>query len=325
MLFQGYLMQTQIHLENTFYNMAKLIPKPSVLLCDRGVMDGSAYIDDETWAALLKRFDMDETTIRDTRYDAVLHMVTAAIGATEHYSLETNLTRTESTDEAAVLDNSVRKAWSKHEKQIVIGNETGFEEKLQRVVNHVNQIVGLPVVTTKKVRKYCIEPLGDDFTFPVPTQRAEVEKVYLRTTRDPETFYTFVRRRTQGAIHSYGQTTCKFENGERVEVKRIIQAREYSTAVLQRRDPRRHVVKQHRFSFYWKGRFYEIHQFLEPSVTHNLLHAHLRDGNEDVPLPDFIKVVTDVTDDDTYSAYRLSKLAQDENPNLSSVDVSDDD
>lgn len=39
-------MKTQIHLEDVFEELAKNEGKTSVLLCDRGLMDGSAYVSD---------------------------------------------------------------------------------------------------------------------------------------------------------------------------------------------------------------------------------------------------------------------------------------
>ena len=38
-LWQANLLRTQLHLEDTFYNLATSVGKPAVLLCDRGSMD----------------------------------------------------------------------------------------------------------------------------------------------------------------------------------------------------------------------------------------------------------------------------------------------
>lgn len=46
---QTNLLKTQMHLEDTFYSLAEGTSKPSVLLCDRGTMDGSAYISKSMW------------------------------------------------------------------------------------------------------------------------------------------------------------------------------------------------------------------------------------------------------------------------------------
>jgi predicted ATPase len=50
---QTSLLKTQIHLEDIFTEIAnnesKELGKPAVVLCDRGVLDGSAYVSEEVW------------------------------------------------------------------------------------------------------------------------------------------------------------------------------------------------------------------------------------------------------------------------------------
>ncbi len=48
-----YLCRTQMQLESSFENYASATQQPSVILCDRGIMDGSAYIPVEAWETLL--------------------------------------------------------------------------------------------------------------------------------------------------------------------------------------------------------------------------------------------------------------------------------
>lgn len=43
--FQANLLFTQMHLEDTLTDIAKSLGVPAVILCDRGTMDGSAYLD----------------------------------------------------------------------------------------------------------------------------------------------------------------------------------------------------------------------------------------------------------------------------------------
>ena len=49
-----------------------------VLLIDRGLLDGKAFVDAGSWQALMDDMQMNELVVRDRRYDAVLHLVTAA-------------------------------------------------------------------------------------------------------------------------------------------------------------------------------------------------------------------------------------------------------
>lgn len=56
-----------------------------VVLIDRGLMDGSAYVSKSQWQALMDDMGVSTVQIRDNRYDAIIHMVTAADGASEFY------------------------------------------------------------------------------------------------------------------------------------------------------------------------------------------------------------------------------------------------
>lgn len=74
-------MRTQMSLEDAFGELARNEGLPSVILCDRGLMDGSAYVSEELWQAVLDEIGLTPMQLRDKRYDSVIHMVTAADGA----------------------------------------------------------------------------------------------------------------------------------------------------------------------------------------------------------------------------------------------------
>lgn len=74
--------------------MAKNENLPSVVLCDRGLVDGSAYVSEELWSAVMDEVGMSNTQLRDKRYDGIIHMVTAADGAESFYN-KTNEARYE--------------------------------------------------------------------------------------------------------------------------------------------------------------------------------------------------------------------------------------
>lgn len=303
--FQRKLLRTQLHLEDTFFELAMLSGKPSVLLCDRGTMDGSAYMAPAEWEELLRAEGTDNVALRDARYNAVLHLVTAAIGAEKYYTLENNVARTESPEQAAEVDRKLQLAWVGHPRLLVFDNSTDFEGKLQRIVDTVSQLVGLPS-SKKSFRKYVLGAQPELCALPVRAELFTVEKVYLRTERKSERDYTFVRRRMQGKLASHGFTSVRHIGGQRVEVKRIISAREYSTAVAQRADPARHVVRLQRASFLWENCYFEVYSYQEPWAGMNVLLCQVADHSFDVPLPPWLDVRVEVTHDDTFSAYHIS-------------------
>jgi len=74
-------MKLQMSLEDIFTDLAVNSGEKSLVLCDRGVMDGSAYIEPSLWQALLDEVGFSVVHLRDRRYESVIHLVTAAKGA----------------------------------------------------------------------------------------------------------------------------------------------------------------------------------------------------------------------------------------------------
>lgn len=79
--FQINIMKMQMTLEDIFIEIALDAGQETIIICDRGVMDGSAYTSEHMWQALLDETGWSTIQLRDKRYEAVLHMVTAADGA----------------------------------------------------------------------------------------------------------------------------------------------------------------------------------------------------------------------------------------------------
>ena len=101
---QKTLLQLQIALEDTFIQIARTVRlatgKKVVLLMDRGLCDGEAYVSKEAWQAIMDDMNLSIVNIRENRYDAVIHLVTAADGAEAFYSKANNQARFENAEQA---------------------------------------------------------------------------------------------------------------------------------------------------------------------------------------------------------------------------------
>ena len=142
--FQRGIVEVQIALERAFFAFAGASGEASVLLLDRGIPDGAAYLPEPAWEELLGELGLVHRDLRDARYDAVIHLMTAAIGAEEHYGIQTNAVRYETLEEARVVDERLRRAWLGHPSLSVIDNATDFETKMRRVLLAVCDVVGVP-------------------------------------------------------------------------------------------------------------------------------------------------------------------------------------
>jgi predicted ATPase len=120
--FQINLMKAQMILEDVFLETALNADQKAVIICDRGVMDGQAYVTEQVWQALLDETAWSTIQLRDRRYEGVVHMETAANGAEKFYTGENNVARYESVEEARVLDRKLIDAWTGHPHFFLIDN-----------------------------------------------------------------------------------------------------------------------------------------------------------------------------------------------------------
>lgn len=145
LLFQKILMKMQMALEESFVEIGQMVrANDVVILIDRGLLDGSAYVSKENWQALLDDTGCNLVTLRDNRYDAVLHMVTAADGAAEFYAAINNEARYESVEEAIEKDKKLREAYIGHQRWFMVGNSPGqnFNQKIDVAKQHIQTFLG---------------------------------------------------------------------------------------------------------------------------------------------------------------------------------------
>mmetsp|Transcript_12386 Transcript_12386/g.29410 ORF Transcript_12386/g.29410 Transcript_12386/m.29410 type:complete len:405 (+) Transcript_12386:208-1422(+) len=317
---QNSVLDVQLSLEDSLEKVLKARGKPAVLLCDRGPMDGKAYLSDEKWKTILNERGVTEADLRDKRYNAVFHMVTAADGASAFYTLENNQARTETPEQAVDLDRRTQRCWLGHAHMYVLDNSTDFESKLQRLVNIVSGLVGLPTNLSRRSAKYLLRKRPTAASFPrgVDFHCFEVEKVYLVVQDDESGGYSFIRKRItfnenesrQGSTYQLTDVTKK--GGEIFETKRIISQREYNTS-FRSRDPSRHIVRQERISFLYKLQSFTIHIYNTPSAGLCILHAQVENSdNKDpvVELPEFLDIdrLLGKKDESDYGSYALSAV-----------------
>lgn len=144
--FQFFLMMIQMSLEDSLLGIARNTNPDSnvVMLCDRGTMDGRAYIEKPLWEQIMTEHDFNIQKIRDQRYDLVIHITTAANGAEDFYSDKTNAARHESMDFARFIDRRLQEAWIDHPHFVQINNNfASFEEKIDSCINTVYKYLGL--------------------------------------------------------------------------------------------------------------------------------------------------------------------------------------
>jgi CYTH domain-containing protein/predicted ATPase len=288
-----------------------------VFLYDRGLLTGSAYMEDlhtKTNIALFENLvirpaGFDGLEDIRSRYDGVIHMVTAAIGAEHAYTTENNTARRESLGEAVLLDHKTRSCWLGQAHLSVIENEDdggealSFEGKLNKVVGEVFSILGYPqpVEIEDKYRLLDFNPdrIPADVQFVV----IPIEQVYLVSEHDER-----VRTRGNDVSRSYYHT-IKMPNkgGGRIEIERLIKQRE-AEDLLTRKNDKLFPIKKKRHCFLYQGQYFEVDVF-EGNLTGLVLCEREKTShNEQTNVPDFLGSYEDVSDDPSYKNKALASL-----------------
>jgi len=297
---QSQLLKLQLSLENTFNAAAQLSSKPTIILCDRGTMDSSAFLSDYAWQALLDENGWTTVGLRDKRYDAVIHLVTAANGAEKAYTLANNAARTETPEQARIIDDRLIAAWTGHPHLRIIDNSTDFDTKIHRVIESLSRVVGIPEPVEIE-RKYLVRKVNKILA---PYEVVEIEQTYLKTC---DGTHARIRKRGQNGSYTYFHTTKKtIGPGHRIEEERQISPREYA-GFLASADPDLHPINKTRTCFLWNSQYYELDHFIAPCPGLILLEAEIETLSQAVAIPPWIDVEREVTTESEYSNYSLAK------------------
>lgn len=305
--FQIQVAKVQMALEDAFYLMAKQSSRPTIVVCDRGVMDGKAYLDDQGFELVLDELKESVVSMRDRRYDAVLHLTTAAKG-TAFYSTENNQTRLETVEEAIEIDKKTMQAWLGATNHFVIDNSTDFTAKVRRVVDRICSIVNVPT-TKARTRKFLLSSSVDiqatqKFLKESNLAIAEfsLEVIYL-TTIEPNVSLR-VRKRGQFGSYFYTHQAIFTKADEKTGyyiitsvIERQISAREYVNFMKQA-DPDYAPVSKNLITLQWNGSLYELHIVLNYPI--NIVEIKCETYEEKINFPPFFRIEKEVTNDFKY-------------------------
>ena len=295
-------LELQLGFEDRFMRMAAECHEPTIVVCDRGAMDISAYMQPEMWKEITAAVGTSTPELRQ-RYDAVLHLVSAADGAEQFYTTANNAVRYEQMNEeglrmARELDKKVIKAWTGHPHLRVINNHEDFNKKLNRVILEISHVLGLPQPIIEE-RKYIVELIGE---IPDCTE-SDIIQTYL--VAEPGCEIRLRRRGWQGSFVNVHTTKKRTENNKVLETERQVSNSLYES-LLQQADPYRQSIRKHRKSFIWKGQYFELDTYYEPVDHLMILETKGVADQESVKFPPFIRVIEDITGNKRYYNYNLA-------------------
>jgi CYTH domain-containing protein/predicted ATPase len=297
-------LEIQLALEDKFLRMAQECEQPCLIVCDRGAMDISAYMAPKTWEEITRSVGTSTPELRE-RYDAVLHLVSAADGAEQYYTTANNAQRYEQMNEeglriARSLDKKVIHAWTGHPHLRVINNHDDFDCKMNRVIKEISNVLGLPQPIVEE-RKYIVELTG---SLPEDGILSEITQTYLLAEPGTE---VRLRKRGWDQKQVYVHTTKKkISASEELVTERQINNSLYEM-MLGLADPTRHTIQKLRNSFIWKGQYFEVDTYQNQLQGLVILETKGIVEGEPVKFPPFLNVIKDVTGNEEYYNYNLAK------------------
>lgn len=302
--YQKCQLRLQQEKEKVFEYAAKTMDSEKILIvCDRGALDNKAYMTDAEFALVLNYIGANEVELRDG-YDAVFHLVTAAKGAQEFYTTANNTARTESVEEAAKLDDKLIAAWTGHPHLRIIDNTQGFEEKMKHLIAEIASFLGEPEPYEIE-RKFLIEYPDIKLLESLPNcEKVEIIQTYLKTDNGDE---VRIRQRGSKGNYIYFETCKKTISGlKRVEIERRLTKDEYLEKLMDA-DPTKKPIRKDRYCLADGNQYFEIDIY--PFWTDKaIVEIELSDPNEDIRFPKILKMIREVTEDDSFKNSSLAKL-----------------
>ena len=302
--YQTYQLKLQIEKEKIYEEASKKLNSKKVLIvCDRGALDNKAYMTELDFSIALATINKNEIELRDN-YGAIFHLVTAAKGAAEFYTLENNKARTETLDQARELDDKIISAWTGHPHLRVIDNESNFEGKMKKLITEISNYLGEPEPYEVE-RKYLIEYPDIKWLETNPKcQKIEIIQTYLNSSQNEE---IRIRQRGLNGNYIYFQTTKKTVSGlKRIEIEKRLSQEEY-LKLLMEADTTRKQIRKTRYCLMYKNQYFEIdiYPFWKDKA---IAEIEISDENSKIIFPKEIKVIKEVTEEETYKNKELAKL-----------------
>lgn len=304
LIFQKALMSLQKSREEIYYQAAREMKKEKVLIvCDRGFLDSKAYLSELQFQYILKDINANEIELRDN-YDAVFHLVTAAKGAEEFYTLENNAARSEGIHEAKILDDKLIAAWTGHPHFRIIDNSTDFNDKMKRLISEISSFLGEPEPFEIE-RKYLIEYPDLKKLENLPNcEKVDIIQTYLISEDNSE---IRIRQRGKNGNYIYYKTIKKkISDIKRLELEKRLTKEEYLD-LLMNADPDYRQIRKTRYCLTYDKLYYEIDIF--PFWKDKaMMEIELNSEDDKISIPPFIKVIDEVTDDENYKNKSLAKI-----------------
>jgi hypothetical protein len=321
---QEYILDLQIQNEKFLKQVARKTVernrRPLIISHDRGLLDGLAYVSDQSifLKLLASRGLSKDEILLNGHYTVATHLVTAAIGVPEFFSNNNNAFRTETLEEAQILDPKLQEVPKEHPNYEIIGNlmpdnsKKPFDIKMNELSHAVFSRLQYPAAVQKQ-RRWILNK--KDFSLElfaekkIPINKSDVTQTYILPKGDTDWDDERVRLRvSQNGYPFYFYTKKKRTEDpqERFRTEVLIDERKYRKLLINR-DFDRAQVKKELNAFIWKDQVFTLAVYENPKV--NYVKLELEGSRiETFIAPDFLPDLQEVTNDPQYKEHNMSLL-----------------
>ena len=302
--YQKVQMELQLTKERLFEKAARTMKGEKILIvCDRGAIDNRAYMNDEEFAAVLREVGKTEEELLES-YDAVFHLVSAAKGAEEFYTLANNAARYESVSQAVEMDDRLIRAWKGSPRHYVIDNSVELREKLKKLIAQIRDFLGEPAPPEIE-RKFLVQMPDLTALEKLPGfRRVEIEQAYLKNLAEEK---IRVRKWVEDGRAIYYKTLRRRVNGRKLEVEERLSQRAYKELLEEAGDSLQ-LLRKTRYTLSYEGQLFQlnVYPFWQDQA---LVKIELNEENGEVRLPPELKLIREVTGEREYKDYTLAARA----------------
>lgn len=301
--FQRILFEYQRFKEDQYIHMERETNRKLIIVCDRGLLDAKAYMNDKEWSQLLSMVGTSDVEIL-SRYLFVIHMVTAAEGAEEAFEANRAGNKARSKDEtkdvAIALDHKIREAYLGHRNVFYVSNETDFEGKKEKALRIFLSCIGKKELSEHQ-EKYIVEIPSITYFFEKKAQKRHIVQTYLKPYGNEE---RRLRMLGDGKNFVYYLSRKEIGSNTGIQEKRI--GRDMYDTLMMEMDPSKKPIIKDRWYFSDHNVYYNLDVY--PNWKKHAI-LEIRSSQEDVitQLPQDIKMVKNVTEDTRFQNYRLSE------------------
>lgn len=142
--YQSCHVQLQLDKERAFQRAAETMGGQCdqiLIVCDRGELDNKVYMTAAEFAAILNNMGLAEAELLDS-YDAVFHLVTAAIGTDAFDTTANNSSRYEDAARSREMDQEFRDAWAGHPRRVIVPSFAEIDDKMKCLINAIAAFLG---------------------------------------------------------------------------------------------------------------------------------------------------------------------------------------